>query len=210
MRFLSPVLPALAGLMMLSACIDADVTMDFSDGETMQGGVETSFARELFDMMGKSPADACPGGEANLTKKDFTCRTHGETTIAKLLEQGAPQIGQNDFDPAAAARFERVDDNHIRITFDFSELSKNGKKPDPEDLGGMEDMIRAALAGHSFSFHIRAYKITSTTGTLSEDGTEASLVIPVATFLDPEPDLGPAFVTEVQLKQQCTLWIFCD
>lgn len=206
MRFL----PALAAALMLSACIDADVTMDFSDGETMQGGVEMTLARELFDMMGKSPAAACPGGEGVLTKTDFTCRTHGETPIAKLLEEGAAETAQNDFDPSAAAKFERVDDNTIRVSFDFTEMASKGQKTGQQDMGGMEDLISAAMAGHSFSFHIKGYKIVSTTGTLSEDGTEASLVIPVSAFLDESPDLGPPFVTEVQLKRHCTFFIFCD
>ncbi|MDD8022954.1 MAG: hypothetical protein PHX82_07600 [Paracoccaceae bacterium] len=206
MRFL----PALAATLLLSACIDADVTMDFSDGETMQGGVEMSLDRKLFDMMGKSPAAACPGGEGVLTSSDFTCSTHDAVPIAKLLEEGAPKTGQNDFDPSSAATFERVDDNTIRVSFDFAEMARKGRKSDQQDLGGMEDMIRAAMAGHSFGFHIKGYKILSTTGTLSEDSTEASLVIPVSAFLDENPDLGPPFVTEVQLKRHCTFFIFCD
>ncbi|MCR8548769.1 hypothetical protein M4578_13105 [Salipiger sp. P9] len=205
-------LPALMLCLGLSGCLDADISMDFSDGETMQGRFEMRFARQLFDMMGKSAEAACPGGETTLTESLFTCVTHGSASIDSLLDSEAPDgLDQGDFAPTRGARFERIGDDRLRVSFDFSEMTTGREAaPDAEQMKGMEEMVRAAMAGHSFVFRIRAQKILSTSGRLSEDGREASHVIPVVVFLDEEPDFGAPFVTEIQLRESCFLGLFCD
>ncbi|PCD76375.1 hypothetical protein [Pseudothioclava arenosa] len=205
MRRFAPLFACLA----LGACIDADVTLDFSDGETVQTTAELSLSRQLYDMMGKKAENACPGGESSLTKSAYHCTMHDQREIAVVLDEGGKVSGKSELDPTEAASIERIDDNHLRVSFDFTEMLKsNGQKPD--DLGGMEDMVRAAMAGHSLSFNVTGYKITSSTGVISEDGKTASRVIPVIALLDQAPELGEPFVTEVQLAQSCFLWVFCD
>ena len=191
----------------LSACIDAEVTLDVSDGETMAATADLTLSRQLYDMLGQK-GETCPNGTETLGKQNYRCTMVKSAPIDEVIAK-VEKRGEADLDLSKAARIERIDDNHLRISFDLSDLTK-GRGPKPEDMGGMEDMLRAAMAGHSLSFHVRGYKIASTTGTLSEDGKTASKVIPVTALLEADPDLGTPFVTEVQLKQSCTLWIFCD
>lgn len=201
-------LTALALITLTSACIDAEVEMNFVDATTMEGAMHFTMSRQLFDMTGGDITKSCPEGEHELTEDSFTCLTKGSGTIEELLANQTLPFDGGETSPAEGARFERTGENSLKATIDFSNILADREQP--EDMGGMEDMMRAALAGHSFVFKIKAHKILNTTGKLSEDGKEASLVIPVVKLLDKEPDLGGPFVTEVQLEQSCTLWAFCD
>lgn len=191
-----------------TACIDAEVEMNFIDATTVEGALDFSMSRQLFDLTGGDTQKSCPEGEQTLTEEIFTCRTTGAGPLEELLEKQALPFNGGETSPAEGARFERTGDNTLRVTIDFADLLKG--RDTPKDMEGMEGMIRAALAGHSFVFKVKAYKILNTTGTLTEDQTEASFVIPVVKLLDAEPDIGGPFVTELQLEQSCTLWVFCD
>lgn len=206
MRILAMILACLS----LSACIDAEIDMDFTDGDTMQGAIELRLSRQLYDIMGKSPDAACPGGTHELTEQSFVCRTGGSGTIDELVAHGWNEADTGEFQPAQGARFERVGDDRLLVSMDFRQMMAD--RPDqarPEGMAGMEDMMRAALAGHSIVFRIRARKIVETSGILSEDETTATRVIPVAVFLDENPDPGPPFVTLLELEPTCWFGFWC-
>lgn len=200
------ILPLLFPLL-LSACIDADVTIAFTSETEVTTTGEMRIARELFDMMGKSADAACPGGTGALTDTGFTCVQTKTMTVEELLAE-APRGNQGTpEDLTAAANITRLENGNIQVSLDFSELMKG--QQGAEELKGMAKMMKAAVAGHNFTFHISGPEIVSTTGTLSEDGLTATRIIPVSTFLDTKPDFGPAFVTEVGLTGSCFLWVFC-
>ena len=197
----------LASALALSGCIDVDVGMDFSDGEAMKGSFVLSMARQLYDMTAASKPDFCKDGKTQLTKDAFHCATERSVPLDELLEKGTVALGEGDIRPEEGLKVERIDENRIRVAFDFTSMPQEAR---PETAGGMEDMLRAAVAGHSFTFRVKGYKILSSTGVISEDGREASHVIPLAAFIENPPNLGPAFVSEVQLRQVCRFWVFCD
>jgi hypothetical protein len=200
----------LAATLVLAGCIDAEVTMDFTDGETMQGELRMDMARQLFDMMGQSPEEFCDGGDAVVSADSISCVTRNSATIAEVLAGNGAIGPDSEFNPAEAARIEEIGKDRLRITFDFRQaMADNTSAPSLEELGGMQEVVRAAMAGHSFILRIRAPEIVTTTGTLSEDRTQAEYVIPIVRFLDAEPDLGPPFVTEIDLSPSCFLWVFC-
>jgi hypothetical protein len=197
----------LGSALALGGCIDADVSMDFSDGETMQGAFVLTMARQLYDMTAANKPDFCKDGTTKLTEESFHCATTRVMTLEEVLAKGTVALGEGDIRPEEGLQIERIDENRIRVSLDFSKMPQQDEAP---DTGGMAEMLRAAVAGHSFTFRVRGYRILATTGDLSEDETEAVRVIPVAAFLDTPPSLGGAFVTDVQLKQQCRFWVFCD
>lgn len=202
MRIFALLLPLL-----MSACIDADVTIAFTSETEVTTTGEMQMARELFDLMGKSAEAACPGGTGALTETAFSCKQTETMTVEELLAQ-APRTNQGTpEDLTAAAAITRLDNGNIQVALDFSQLMKG--QQGAEELKGMAKMMKAAVAGHSFTFHITGPQIISTTGTLSEDGLTATKIIPIAAFLDAKPDFGPAFVTEVGLTGSCFLWVFC-
>ncbi|MBU2981286.1 hypothetical protein KO498_05615 [Lentibacter algarum] len=210
MRLLRTML-ALLCLSFTTACIEGEIELSFVDDVTVESSATYTMARQLFDMTGSNAAKACPGGEHTLSSESFTCRGTGKGRLEALLnEQTLP------FEHAERARtehvtFQRTSDNSVKVTVDFAAILREQKVPEDAtaSLAGAEDLLRAALAGHDFVFKIKAYKILSTTGELSDDETEAKRVIPVANLLDSPPNVGKPFVTEVQLKKPCRFRFFC-
>lgn len=191
----------------LSACIDADVTVDFKDAETVEMVSSHSMTRQLFDMAGKSPEESCENGKPTLTTDKFTCEmTQSMTVDAFIAEanQSAASAENPEEQIREAMKVERLDDNRLRLTLDMSDAMSGN--PDAAEMKEMAAMMRAALAGHSIVMRIRAPKIEETTGTLSEDGKQAEYVLPLTALLE---DTAPAaFITTVSLKS-CTFGIFC-
>ncbi|MBL4915798.1 hypothetical protein [Szabonella alba] len=189
----------------LAGCFDADVTLDFKDAETVDTVMSFSMTRQLFDMGGKPPAEACADGRHELTTDRFTCHTEKTMTVDEFIAEAETRAAESPVDRMReAALVERLADDRLRVTLDFAEMAQGGG--DLQEMRAMAGMMRAALAGHSLVFRIRAPQIDETTGTLSEDGTEAEYILPLTAILDATPPAS--FVTTVTLKS-CTLWIFC-
>lgn len=200
---------ALIACLMLAACIDMELTLDLSDGETVQTRVEMSLARQLYDMLEHGPDGFCPGADSTLGVDQVHCvmtRTRG---IDDLLAEGGGLGMGGGLDASRMARLEALPNGDLRITMDLGALQEQNAPP-PEDIAAMEPMLRGALAGHSLIFRVIGARITDTTGTLSEDGTTAEYVIPMVSFLDPDPDLDLAFVTDLSRRKGCRFWVFCD
>jgi hypothetical protein len=195
---------ALVAALLVSGCIDADVALDFTDPDTMLGLFDITLSRQLHDMTGGA---FCKDGIETLTPDTARCTTERRVPLADVLEKGTAALGEGQFAADEGLRIETIDDNRLRVSFDFSKMPQ---KDQPQDLQGMDGMVRAALAGHSFVFRIKAYRILSSTGTISADGSETTKVIPVTAFLDQPPSVGGDFVTELQLRQVCRFWVFCD
>ena len=201
------VLLALLLPLMLSACIDADVTVAFTSETEVTTTGEMQMARDLYDMLGKSVDEACPGGKGALTDTTFSCTQTKTTTVEELLAR-APHTNQGTpEDLAAAAIITRLENGNIQVALDFSEMMRG--QQGAEELKGLAKMMKLAADGHNFTFHVTGPSIISTTGTLSDGGLTATKIIPISTFLDAKPDFGPAFVTEVGLTGSCFLWVFC-
>lgn len=201
-----------SGLLVLTlgACIDAELSLDFTDGDTVDGRFEYSMSRQLFDMTANTPEKACSQGQHSLTEEKFTCISGKTVSLDEFLAEESLFADGPNGNPGDAIRIEKLGDTRLRITMDFSDLGGDETDAQPEYMAGMADMMRAAVAGHSIVFTVKGRNIVETTGTLSEDGTTAQRVLPVAKFLDENPDFGPPFVTVVQLKETCRLWIFCS
>ena len=190
--------------LLLAGCIDADVALDFTEPTTLRGQFDLTVSRQVYDLTGGA---FCKDGIEPVTADTARCTTERRVPLTEVLEQGGTPLGEGDFAAGDALQVTALDDNRLRVSFDFARMPQ---KDQPQDMAAMGGMVRAALAGHSFVFRVKAYRILSTTGSLSADGTEASRVIPVTAFLDTPPSVGGAFVTEVQLRQVCRFWVFCD
>lgn len=208
---LRSVLAFLCLIPLLSGCLDVDVTMDFKDSETAEMTVAMDMSREFYDLTGGGKGQGiCPkaaeGSKADLVvgEKQVTCRA---TRTVKVADMVAGKRGDGKgVEADKMALVEQIDADTLRVTMDLTGLM--AQRP-PQDQGGAEDMLRAAFAGHSLVFRVKAPAIVDTTGELSEDGTTATKVIPIAAFLDQPPDFGPPFVTTLRLRESCWLWVFC-
>lgn len=205
------VLAFLCLILPLSGCLDVDVTMDFKDSETAEMTVAMEMSREFYDLTGGGKGQGiCPaaqeGSKADLVvgEKQVTCRATRTVQIADMV--AGKRDAAKGIEADKMALVERIDDDTLRVTMDLTGLMADRPK---QDQGGAEDMLRAAFAGHSMIFRIKAPVIVDTTGDLSEDGTTATKVIPIAAFIDQPPDFGPPFVTTLRLRESCWLWVFC-
>lgn len=207
-RFLAP----LALFTLLSGCLDVDVMMDFKDTETAEMAVSMVMSREFYDATGGNKGKGiCPtpkggkGADLVVGDKEVTCSAT-KTVLVEDVISGAAAKGSKGVDADKMAKVERIDDTTLRVTMDLTGLMQQRPK---QQAGGAEDMLRAAFAGHNLTFRIKAPRIVETTGELSDDGTTATKTVPIAAFIDANPDFGAPFVTTLKLEESCYLWLFC-
>lgn len=191
----------------LSACIDADVTIDFKDETTVETAMDLQLGRELFDLTGGDPQKLCKGGTTTVGTDAVSCVQRKTMTVAEFMAEAEAKPAPNS--PEGALRkavvVERLDDRRLKLSLDFAGLAAAGG-PDAAQARQMGALMRGVLAGHEMVFRIRAPGIEATTGTLSEDGRTAEYVLPLTAMLsDAAP---PPFVTTVELSR-CFLWVFC-
>jgi hypothetical protein len=203
------VLVSLLAVLALTACFDAEMVLDFKDETSVETIVTTKLNRALYDMSTMDGSDPCEGGTSTLTETDFACQQSATMTIDEAIARPNPFGKDGEFDPSEGMAIERIDDNTLRVTVNLDELDS----PDntPEELDGMNEMAAAAFAGHSIIFRVRGYEILDTTGTLSDDRKEASLVIPITGLMTGNAGVVSPFVTTVKLAKQCSFFgLFCD
>ena len=189
----------------LAACIDADLTLDFKDAETVETAMDLRLAREVYDLAA-GRGRFCAEGSVTVGPDAVTCTERRSMTVAELLDRAAAVPGGGGPEAALrrAARVERLDDNRLTVTLDFRQMAE--AVPEAGQAQAMAGLMRAALAGHDLTFRIRAARIETTTGTLAPDGRSAEYILPLSAALGGTP---PApFVTTLRLTD-CFLWVFC-
>ncbi len=190
----------------LSGCIDADLTLDFKDSATVETVMDLRLGRELFDLTGKSPQEICKDGTATVGTETISCVQRRTSTVDELIAEADRRAGSGPADQIRqAAKVERLGDHRLRVTLDFASMTAAGG-PEVAQARQMAGLMRAALAGHSLVFRVKAPKIENTTGTLAPDGKSAEYVVPLGALLaDPPP---APFVTTLALKS-CWFGVFC-
>lgn len=193
-------------LLPLAGCIDADLTLDFRGEDAVETVMDLKVGRELFDLTGQSPEEMCKGGTATLGVEAVTCVQRRTTPLDEFIAEAERRAAADPADRLRqAARVERLDRNRLRVTLDFAGMMA-AAGPEAAQARQMAGLMRAAFAGHSLVFRIRAPKIEATTGTLSADGKAAEMVVPLAALMSdsaPQP-----FVTTLALKS-CWFGLFC-
>jgi hypothetical protein len=192
----------------LSGCIDADLTLDFKDEATVETVMDLKLGRELFDLTGKSPQEVCKDGTATVGTETISCVQRSTSTVDEFIAEADRRAGAGA-GPAdqirQAAKVEKLGGGKLRVTLDFAGMAAAGG-PEMAQARQMAGLMRAALAGHSLVFRVKAPKIEETTGTLAPDGKSAEYVLPLGALLANPPP--PAFVTTLALKS-CWFGVIC-
>ncbi len=94
------------------------------------------------------------------------------------------------------------------MSLDLGALSLPVEVGDLGNLGPLALLMRGNLAGHEVVLRVPAAQIEATTGTLSDDGREATWAVPLTAILDPARRPQGAFVTTAD-QDGCFLWVFC-
>lgn len=185
-RFLS--LLSLSFLFPLAACFDAAITVNLPDENNAEMTMVMTLSPEFYAMSSSSGEDPCDGGEGALQDDgSYICTETMSGTIDEILAD--PDLGEG-------LTIERRDGGLIYIAFDLGDLTEDMAPPEEEGMGDdeqMQEMLRAAFAGHAISINVSGAEIVETNGTVSEDGKTASYEIPLTVMLDGDADLPETF-----------------
>lgn len=194
----------LAVLLSLTGCVDAEMVLDFRSATEVEVAMDLTVGRELYDLTGGKAENFCKDGKVTVGAQTVSCvQRKGMTVDALVAQAQAPAGAGMEAQLRQSARVERLDDRRLRVTLDFAGMMRDA--PQAAEARAMAGLMRAALAGHSLVFRIKAAEIEATTGTRSADGKAAEYVVPLTALISDPP---AAFVTTLALKK-CRLWVFC-
>ncbi|HBZ43441.1 MAG TPA: hypothetical protein DEO85_05135 [Maritimibacter sp.] len=182
---------ALAITLPLAGCFDANVSADFTDTDEVKLDAIMIMGAEIYQMVASTGEDPCEDGEGTLNDDGtYTCAMYERRSLDELL--AAMDEPDNELGIGDGVHIEEVADGNIFISFDLSEMTKD--MPPAEERAQMSAMFGDAFDGHAMRLSVVAQEIIETNGTLSDDGTTATLEIPLNEMFSPEPpDLPDSF-----------------
>lgn len=171
----------------LAGCIDMEMetTILGPDHVRMSGFIQVN--RDMLDMMGGAD-EFCPeedGGTLELTDTHARCNIVMEGTVEEVFE------GDDD-----APTIVDLGDGTVRVTIPMDEFTGEMEEmgADPAAMA----MFRPMMEGHGMSFSIVGAEIISTNGTLSDDGTRATVSFQLTDLLGDEHDIPETFEAVVR------------
>jgi hypothetical protein len=172
----------------LAACFDVDMTMAFVDEDAVEGTMVMTASAEFYAMATSSGEPFCDGEDEAHDDGSHTCTETFSGTIDEVL---------NDPDMGEGMSIERRDDGLLFVSFDLSDLTEDVAPPDEEgaEAEEMKNMMAAAFTGHSITINVAGAEIVETNGTMSDDGTTATLTIPLESLFAEETELPETFDT---------------
>jgi len=180
----------LGAALALSGCIDVDLdTRILGPDEANVSGFMT-IERAMLDMMG-GPDEFCPadeGGTLDLAEATARCNLERTGSFAEIFEpdpEGAPS-------PTA----EDLGDGTVRVSFPLGAMTADTDemRSDP----GMVAMFMPMLEGHTITMRVSGAQIVSSNGTISADGTSASISFGLADLLQEDFEVPEVFETVVR------------
>lgn len=184
--FLSAV--SLTMILPLTACFDVDMSLAFVDDDTVEGTMVMTASAEFYAMASSSDEPFCDGVDEAHEDGSHTCTETFSGTIDEVL---------NDPDMGEGMSIERRDGGLIFVAFDLGDLTEDVAPSDDEgpEAEEMKDMMAAAFVGHAITINLSGAEIVETNGTMSDDGTTATLTIPLESLFAEETDLPETFET---------------
>ncbi len=171
---------ALTAALSLTACIEVDMTLEVlgQDDAKVVGFMQMN--RQMFDMSGgdTSFCKAEEGGTLVLSETHARCDFEKRGTFAEVM----PDAATSGADDSEQGELVYLDSNRVRALLPMGAF--NAGAADMQDDPQMEAMMRQMLAGLSIAVRVKGAKIESSTGTISEDGTQASVAIGVEDLFD--------------------------
>lgn len=171
----------------LSGCIDMEMDTAILGPDQVRVSGFMQVNRDMIDMMGGAD-EFCPedeGGTLEMTETHARCNMLMEGTIEEVFEgdEDAPTVVD-------------LGDGTVRVSMpmeDFtSEMDEMGADP------AMMAMFRPMMEGHRITMSISGAEIVSTNGTLSDDGTRASISFLLTDLLGEEHGLPETFEAVVR------------
>ena len=191
MRGLFLALPAAA---VLAACVEVDMTVEVlgEDEARLTGFIQME--RQMYEMTGGDDS-FCPeedGGSLVLSDSHARCTFDQTGTFAELMRPDAADDVPTDIQ----GELTYLDSNRVRALFPLSAM--NDGMDEMMDDPQMMAMMRQMFAGMSISFTVQGREIESSTGTISDDGTRATIQLGVDDLISPDAAQMDDFETIVR------------
>lgn len=170
----------------LSGCFDMEMDITVLGPDQVRLGGFMQVNRDMLDMMGG--ADEFCGeedGELELTDTTARCSFFEEGTVEELFE-GDPE----------APTFTDLGDGTVRVSMPLEEFT--GEMDEFADDPAAMAMFRPMMEGHGMTFRISGAEIITTNGTISEDGTSASISFGLTDMMQEGFEIPDAFEAVVR------------
>lgn len=188
MRALLLTLPA---ALALAACVEVDMTVEVLGEDEARVTGYMQMQRQMYDMSG-GDASFCPeddGGTLSLTDTHARCDFEKTGTYAEIMP--AETSGESPAEVQGELTY--LGENRARALLPLASMGDG--MDDMADDPQMMAMMRQMFAGMSVRFTIKGREIESSTGTISADGTSASIQIGVEDLIVPAEDRMGDFET---------------
>ncbi|MCC1481692.1 hypothetical protein [Roseibaca sp. Y0-43] len=175
-----PIFLALPALLALTACIEVDMNVEVLGEDEARVTGYMQINRQMFEMSGQDASfcDEEDGGTLVMTDTHARCEIDQTGSFAEIMDDGGDG-GPEDIQ----AQLVHLGGNRVRALMPLSAMSgqMDEMAEDPQALA----MAQQMLAGLSITFSVTGASVESTTGTLSDDGTTASVTLGVEDLLAP-------------------------
>ncbi|MGL4414813.1 hypothetical protein [Roseinatronobacter monicus] len=185
---------ALPAALALAACVEVDMTVEVlgEDEARLTGFMQMQ--RQMYDMSGGDDSFCAEedGGTLVLSDTHARCEFDKTGTFAELMRPDAA----DDVPTEIQGELTYLDNNRVRALFPLSAMNDGMDEmiEDPQ----MMAMMRQMFDGMSISFSVQGREIESTTGTISDDGTRATILLGVDDLISDEGDQLDDFETIVR------------
>lgn len=191
MRALFITLPA---ALALAACVEVDMTVDVlgEDEARLTGFMQME--RQMFEMSGGDATFCNPddGGTFVLTETHARCEFDQTGTFAEIMQSDSESDAPTDLQ----GELTYLGENRVRAFLPLSSMTND--MAEIEDDPQMLAMMRQMFAGMSITFTIQGREIESSTATISEDGTRATVIMGVEDLIAPTTQRMTDFETIVK------------
>lgn len=191
MRALALTLPA---AILLSACIESDMTIEVLGEDEARVTGYIQMERQMYDMSGGDDSFCAEedGGTLSLTETHVRCDFDETGTFDEIFDAEADDDAPVTMDGALV----NLGDGRVQATFPLAGMT--GEMDEMMDDPNMMAMMRQMMAGMSISLTVQGREIESSTGTISDDGTRASITLGVDDLLADPDDRPGDFETVVR------------
>lgn len=168
----------------LAACVEVDMTIEVLGEDEARVTGYMQMERQMFDMSG-GDASFCTeeeGGTLTLTDTHARCDFDKTGTYAEIM----PAEASGDSPADVQGELTYLGENRTRALLPLASMDEGMDEmgDDPQMLA----MMRQMFAGMSVSFTVKGREIESSTGTISEDGTSATIRMGVDDLIAPAED----------------------
>ncbi len=169
-----PALIALPAALALSACVEIDMTLTVLGADRARVTGYMQIDRQIYEMSGqdRSFCAAEDGGTFALTDTHARCNYDRTGSFDEIMRTDSVPN-----DAELSGTLVALDGDRVRAVIPLSEAG--AQMGDVDTDADMRAMMQRMLEGASMRLAVAGKEVISTTGTLSDDGTEAAITLDV-------------------------------